>query len=96
MDGCFLIFDLTNRESFEKVPKWIKELHTYGPGSETKILVGNKLDLADRDIYRTIEDPSLFEIPREREVTKEEARELAKEMEIKYMEVSAKNGEGVE
>ena len=74
MDGCFLIFDLTNRESFERIPKWIKELHTYGPGSEVKVLVGNKLDLADRDIYRTIDHPNVFEIPQKREVKEEEAR----------------------
>lgn len=45
IDACFLIFDITNRSSFERIPVWIRELDTYGCGNEVRILIGNKTDL---------------------------------------------------
>lgn len=47
IDACILAFDLTNRESFMSVSKWLGELREHGTGFENRILVGNKLDLAD-------------------------------------------------
>ncbi len=60
VDGCFLVFDLTNRESFESVPRWIKEIMTYGSGNEVRLLIGNKRDLADHDPYRSMDDLDSF------------------------------------
>jgi GTPase SAR1 family protein len=42
-----LIFDLTNRSSFEKLPSWLDDLDTYGPKEASVILIGNKSDLVD-------------------------------------------------
>ncbi len=49
--GILCVFDLTNRASFEHVPKWLEE--TKAGGKEMPIvLVGNKSDLPDRQVSR--------------------------------------------
>ncbi|KAG8951465.1 Ras- protein Rab-18A [Tulasnella sp. 424] len=42
--GIILVYDVSNRESFEALPKWFTELETYVSPSVVKILVGNKVD----------------------------------------------------
>ncbi|MFX1450881.1 MAG: GTP-binding protein [Promethearchaeota archaeon] len=45
--GCLVVFDVTNAESFDHVPKWVDEL--YGNvGPIPVLLVGNKIDLVDQ------------------------------------------------
>jgi hypothetical protein len=38
------VYDVSNRESFEALPRWYSELETYVSNSVIKILVGNKVD----------------------------------------------------
>lgn len=80
--AAFIVFDLTNRNSFESLPKWINELRQYLPKIPIDI-VGNKLDL-------TKENESA------RRITEEEALEFAKQNNMSYFETSAKEGEGVD
>lgn len=40
-----LVYDLTDRDSFERLAAWYEEVHYYLPATP-KLLVGNKLDLA--------------------------------------------------
>ncbi|TDL16304.1 ras-domain-containing protein [Rickenella mellea] len=42
--GVILVYDVSNRESFDALPRWYSELETYVSPSVVKILVGNKLD----------------------------------------------------
>lgn len=50
--GCIVLFDLTNRESFDHIPKWINEVKKEA-GNIPILLVGNKSDLVhDRIIKR--------------------------------------------
>jgi len=42
--GIILVYDVSNRESFEALPRWYSELETYVSSSVVKILVGNKVD----------------------------------------------------
>ncbi|KAH6905036.1 ras family-domain-containing protein [Coprinopsis sp. MPI-PUGE-AT-0042] len=42
--GIILVYDVSNRESFEALPRWYSELETYVSESVVKILVGNKVD----------------------------------------------------
>ncbi len=44
--GCIVLFDLTNRESFDHVPKWIDEVRKE-VGNIPLLLVGNKTDLVE-------------------------------------------------
>ncbi|KAI0276422.1 P-loop containing nucleoside triphosphate hydrolase protein [Russula aff. rugulosa BPL654] len=39
-----LVYDVSNRESFEAVPRWLEELESYVPPEVVKIVVENKLD----------------------------------------------------
>ena len=78
-DGIIIVFDLSNKESFEKIHDWIKSIHdnidTY---KEIQIIiVGNKNDIE------------------ERQVTKDEGIKISEYFEIPYFEASAKNGNGV-
>ena len=46
-DGALLVFDLTNKKTFDNLDTWINEA-TAGVGKEIPIfLLGNKVDLAD-------------------------------------------------
>ncbi|MFX1475829.1 MAG: Rab family GTPase [Promethearchaeota archaeon] len=45
--GAVLIFDLTRRQTFLNVEKWIEQIHRYASPGIPIILVGNKLDLVD-------------------------------------------------
>ena len=45
--GSVFVFDLTNRESFAAVKTWVDESDHYTPGIP-RILLGNKMDLADK------------------------------------------------
>ena len=40
-----MVFDITDRESFESLEKWYEELSKYGEESAEIIVIGNKADL---------------------------------------------------
>jgi len=42
--GVILVYDVSNRETFEALPRWYSELETYVSESVIKIIVGNKVD----------------------------------------------------
>lgn len=42
--GALLVFDVTNRESFDHLPNWVEELES-NAGKVPFVLVGNKIDL---------------------------------------------------
>lgn len=46
--GALLVYDVTNRESFQNVHKWLEECREHGNPLMTIILIGNKVDLEDR------------------------------------------------
>ena len=49
--GLFLIYDITNRDSFKNLENWLKEIEGEASEKVLKILIGNKCDLEeDRDI----------------------------------------------
>lgn len=45
-----IVYDVSNRESFEALPRWYSELETYVSSSVVKILVGNKVDKVIKNI----------------------------------------------
>eukprot|EP01097_Dermamoeba_algensis_P000537 TRINITY_DN1184_c0_g1_i1.p1 TRINITY_DN1184_c0_g1~~TRINITY_DN1184_c0_g1_i1.p1 ORF type:complete len:196 (+),score=24.35 TRINITY_DN1184_c0_g1_i1:120-707(+) len=50
-DAIIIVYDITNRESFQDVEGYIKEGERYGASTSQKFLVGNKIDKAsDRQI----------------------------------------------
>ena len=43
-DGIIFMYDITQKESFINVKKWIEETEGENPGDVKKIIVGNKID----------------------------------------------------
>ncbi|KAL1807098.1 hypothetical protein ACET3Z_030166 [Daucus carota] len=45
--GALIVYDITRRTTFDSVTRWLQELKTYSDTTVTKMLVGNKKDLAN-------------------------------------------------
>ena len=43
--GCFIVYDISNEQSFESVEKWFEQVQKEGSKDVSIILVGNKCDL---------------------------------------------------
>ncbi|KAI6242837.1 RAB-39 protein [Aphelenchoides fujianensis] len=80
--GLMIVFDVTNRTSFENVSHWLKEAESAlggpNPSEVVLLLVGHKADLEEK-----------------REVLYEEAEYLAKYNGMKFLETSAVTMENV-
>lgn len=53
--GVVMVYDVTRRDSFENLEQWLKEVKMYSPNNGegvVKLLVGNKIDLAERQVHR--------------------------------------------
>lgn len=46
--GAFIVYDITNRESFENLNSWLLELKEHGDKNILIFLIGNKNDLEDK------------------------------------------------
>ncbi|MFX1457626.1 MAG: GTP-binding protein [Promethearchaeota archaeon] len=80
-EAVIVIFDLTNRESFESVSEWYKDIKKHLEISESTVvgfILGNKEDLVN-----------------ERKISTEEAIDLAKKNHTDYIESSAKTGKNI-
>lgn len=74
------VYDVTNRESFDAIPSWIKESDMFATQPElVRLLIGNKVD---REAARV--------------VSSDEGAQLAKQHGSLFLECSAKEGTGVE
>ena len=50
-DGAILVFDVTDKESFENIKNvWIKDIEEKAPENIQLALVGNKSDLTDKEV----------------------------------------------
>lgn len=45
IDGVIIVYDVTNRKSFENISNWIHKIKTYSDNNPSLIIVGNKCDL---------------------------------------------------
>lgn len=57
--GALIVYDVTNRDSFENCAKWLKELRTHADSSIVAMLVGNKCDLKHKQAV-DVEDAKDF------------------------------------
>ena len=62
--GIILVFDLTNRESFENIKSWLFEVNKYSR-NPVLLLVGNKSDLPNK---RKVESSEIEELKNELEM----------------------------
>ena len=58
---AIVVFDLTNRESFEAVEKWMGKLEECCSDNMVKVLVGNKSDLVTERVVLPEEGEKLAE-----------------------------------
>jgi small GTP-binding protein len=47
--GALIVYDVTDKDSFEKVKKWQSELEKYLPGAPIMI-AGNKCDMVNKNV----------------------------------------------
>jgi Ras-related protein Rab-2A len=59
--GCLIVYDVTNRKSFESLSFWIGDLKQYCDQNTVIILVGNKVDLESEREISTDEGKALAE-----------------------------------
>ena len=76
--GIMMVYDVTNRDSFESIQMWLKEVNVHAGSDVVKLLIGTKSDKQGRV------------------VTLEEGQNLAKQMNVMFLETSAQNGDNVE
>lgn len=60
--GAFVVYDISKKESFSNVDKWIGELKTHGDAEVCVVLVGNKCDLEDQRQVTTEEAAKKSEV----------------------------------
>ncbi|GMH88643.1 hypothetical protein TrVE_jg13510 [Triparma verrucosa] len=77
--AAIVVFDLSNKDSYNGAKSWVKELMRRGDPNVVIALAGNKADLP----------------PSQRKVETEEAAAYAEENNILYLETSAKNASNV-
>ncbi|KAM3147056.1 hypothetical protein pb186bvf_000772 [Paramecium bursaria] len=46
--GIMIVYDITDRESFENVKTWMVEIDKYASESVNRMLIGNKCDMSER------------------------------------------------
>ena len=78
--GIVLIYDVTNRKSYDNIRKWLVQIKNEAASKISIVLVANKIDCEDEL----------------REVKKEEGEVLAKNNNLKIFEASAKDNINVE
>ena len=78
--GALLVYDVGNRESFEKIQAWYDRAKQLGGENMETVMIGNKNDLSDD----------------ERQVTTLEGEQMASSFGIHFLETSALTGNNVE
>ncbi|XP_068689890.1 uncharacterized protein [Montipora foliosa] len=48
--GIMLVYDITNKKSFENIKNWIRIIEEHAPHDVEKMLLGNKCDMEDRRV----------------------------------------------
>ena len=48
--GIIIVYDITQKKSFDGIKKWMKEIGVFADADACKLLVGNKTDLDNRVI----------------------------------------------
>ena len=47
---AMVVYDITNRSSFEHIVNWIEDVHNQSPKTVSIVLIGNKIDLEDKRV----------------------------------------------
>ncbi|EMS50201.1 Ras-related protein RABD1 [Triticum urartu] len=91
--GIIIVYDVTDRESFNNVKQWLSEIDRYASDSVCKLLVGNKCDLVDSKVVDT-EEAKFRSMLFIRTITPNMA--FAESLGMNFLETSAKESINVE
>lgn len=95
--GALLVFDITRPSTFASVTSWLHDLRQIAEEGIVVVLVGNKCDLASDEKPADNDQEGAQQNKNQRRVTRQEAEEWCRiNNVIRYIETSAKSGEGVE
>lgn len=79
-NGIIMVYDITNRKSFESITNWLRDIERFANNREVAVLlIGNKCDASDSRCVPT-----------------EEAQRLADDLGIIFLECSAKSGTNID
>ncbi|PGG97109.1 hypothetical protein AJ79_09337 [Helicocarpus griseus UAMH5409] len=93
--GALLVFDITRPATFTSLTQWLQDLRQIAEEGIVVILVGNKSDLAN--VSQDNSNDNSFDQQSRGVVTREEAEAWCRTNNVsRYVETSAKSGEGVE
>ncbi len=91
--GAVIVYDVTNRESFENLDRWLNDVKELADSDCVIMVLGNKCDIDQQVAERTEEqvasDRGALSSERQRQVSTEEGIEFAKQHEVSFFEVSA-------
>ena len=91
--GALLVFDITRRATFLSATSWLNDLRQIAEEGIVVVLVGNKTDLCDASTATGQDHVA----ENKRAVSRQEAERWCQENGVlRYVETSAKSGEGVE
>ena len=51
-NGVVVAFDVSNRETFDNVKKWMESIFEHADQNICKVMVGNKIDIEDRRVTK--------------------------------------------
>ena len=77
--GIIVVYDVTNKASFDNVKRWLTEIDKYAREGVNKLLVGNKADNTENDTMSN------------RQVSTAAGRQFAEQHDIPFLETSAKS-----
>ena len=79
-DGIIIVFDQTDRESFNNIQNWIDDISKYSTEEPVKIIIANKDDMSSE----------------KKSVKMEDISELEKKTGLEVIKTSAKTGENID
>ncbi|KJH49950.1 Ras family protein, partial [Dictyocaulus viviparus] len=53
VQGILIVYDITNENTFQNIPHWLKNVERFGCENVAKLLIGNKCDMESRRAVST-------------------------------------------
>ncbi|XP_054152782.1 ras-related protein Rab-3-like [Oppia nitens] len=101
-DGCLLMYDVSDRESFDMIEQWLQLFKDNAPDRAQIVLVGNKCDLSggsggdSDDDYNQHRQQHRLQQPKKRMISYEMGRQLADKLKLDFFETSVKDNVNVD
>ncbi|KAJ7417145.1 Ras-related protein Rab-26 [Willisornis vidua] len=94
--ALLLLYDVTNKASFDNIQAWLTEIHEYAQQDVVLMLLGNKVDSAQDRVVKREDGEKLAKVGEVPENVHQETVTWRPEYGVPFMETSAKSGLNVE